>query len=865
MADALLNRTLRHYRIERVIGQGGMGVVYRATDLQLRRSVAIKVMHAQYASQRDFQDRFFQEARTSAALDHPSIVRVFDSDLDSGTLYLVMEFVSGGSLREYLKQLYEQRKFIAVPEALMLTRQIAEALDYAHVQGVLHRDVKPDNVLLKAISAGSDDAGFRGILTDFGLVKLTEGGVQSLSGAPTGTLPYMSPEQAQAEALDGRTDLYALGVMLYELSTGRLPFMPRNIPEAIKMHTNVMPDPPTKVRASLSPALEQVILKSLAKRPEDRYQTGGEFAKALRAIEASGGQVKRAAEGVRKPTDPPELPPEKVESIGTYLQSMAEGNKSSPRIKLPVAPNEAAGGIPGSAAPAPQADPPALPPNDTANDRLVILTEGEAPRFFPLIKSPIEIGREPGLDLQLASAKVSRHHARLERRKDGQYTVMDLGSSNGTYLGETKLLSNIPEIWVRDEPVRMGNFWLYFQRAAQRFDTGRPVQNVPSMVAPDAPVVPTPGRPVFMNAPQDAAALSGIAVILKPPALTVEPGGRVDMQVEILNQSELVEHYQFEIVNLPREWCTVPMTTLQLMPGSKGNVSLNFHPPRNCKSTAGLHDFSVRVVSQERRKELSNTPATLTINPFSLFETDLQPRRIRNKGEVRVLVTNKGNAPEAFTLAPRDREQALHFDPQNRSVMVNPCETGPAAFFVRPTRRPLIGFGKRLYSYDVGAVSPAGTVQSLPAELLSTPSIPWWLLILLLLLLLLLCAVPAAYVTCTFTKSPALAPQCAVATANLNVTNEHATLDVWLTATANSFAGRQTATYQVTNATATQAANNSALTATATAGMTLTQGAQAALTAQINSQATFAANIVNGQASQAAAAGLTATAQAPKH
>ena len=136
------------WRLTSLLGQGGMGAVYRATDLQLQRPVAFKVMHPQFAVQHEFQQRFLQEARASAALDHPNIIRIYEFDLDNKMLYMVTEFVAGGSLRDYLKQLYDQRKFIEVSEAMALTRQIADALDYAHSQGVLHRDVKPANLFL---------------------------------------------------------------------------------------------------------------------------------------------------------------------------------------------------------------------------------------------------------------------------------------------------------------------------------------------------------------------------------------------------------------------------------------------------------------------------------------------------------------------------------------------------------------------------------------------------------------------------------------------------------------------------------------------------------------------------------------------
>lgn len=788
MSDLLLNRTIKHYRIEKVLGAGGMGAVYRAIDLQLQRPVAIKVMHPNFAIQPEFQQRFLQEARASAALDHPNIIRIYEFDLDNNMLYMVTELVSGGSLRDYLKQLYEQRKFIEVSEALALTRQVADALGYAHQQGLVHRDVKPDNVLLKAASSSDEAIAFRAILTDFGLAKLAEGGVQSVVNNPTGTLPYMSPEQAMADKLDGRTDLYALGVMLYELTTGRLPFLPQNLPEAIKMHTTVQPERPTAVRASLSPALEEVILKAMAKNPKDRYQSGAELAKAIRQVEAVGGQVKRGADGGKKQA---EAAPEKVESLSTYLQSMAQAAAMSPS--------------------------PEMPQNTSANDRLVITTEGEAPRFYELTKNVIEIGRDPQLDLSLTSPKVSRHHARLERRKDGQYTIMDLGSSNGTYLGDAKLLSNIPEVWTLDKPVRLGNFWLTLQRAAQNFGTVAPVRAAPSIAPPGfGPGVPGLGVPIggaqaTIGQGGAQGGQGGIMMTLNPPAVTLEAGARMDIRVEIRNLSELVEHYQFHIDGIPKEWYTLPMTTLQLMPSregdavSKGNVNIAFHPPRNCKSTSGTHNITIRVTSQDRGKEVGRAQAMLTINPFYQFEGDLQPKRIRNRGELRIVITNKGNAPESFTLTPLDREEALHFDPPTQSITALPCLEEIALFYVRPIRRPLIAFRSRHYSFEVNAEASVGTSQALPAELISAPRIPWILLVLLLLLCL-LCLLPIALLypcPTNFFK----VNQCPITvTPNLPATNAHATLDTWLTATANQFTDRQTATGEARNATATQAA-----------------------------------------------------------
>jgi hypothetical protein len=236
------------------------------------------------------------------------------------------------------------------------------------------------------------------------------------------------------------------------------------------------------------------------------------------------------------------------------------------------------------------------------------------------------------------------------------------------------------------------------------------------------------------------------------------------------------------------------------------------------------------VISQERGKEIGRATGLLTINPFYQYEMDMQPRRIRNQGELRVKVTNKGNAPESFTLAPHDREEALHYDPPNRSLSVAPCESEMAVFYVRPVRRRLIGFGSKMYSLEVAATATASGPQTAPGELLSTSRIPWWLLALLLLL----CLLCLLLLYLLFGPKPPPA----TATPNGTVTVEHATLDGWLTATANGFNGRQTATYTARNATATQKANLAA-TATSVVVAQQTAGALAATsTAQANIQAT---------------------------
>jgi hypothetical protein len=287
MAD-LVGQTLGNYRIESVLGAGGMGEVYRATHTRLGRAAAIKVMHANQAADPTFQARFLREARAAAALSHPNIVEVFDFGEQDGASYLVMELVPDGSLRTLLKQRASGQGW-SLGLGVDLVRQAAEGLAYAHARGMVHRDIKPDNLLLQRLDAAKDDSErdddierYRLKISDFGLARLVDdGGELTQSGMVMGTPTYMSPEQCQGGALDGRSDLYSLGVVLYEVATGTPPFRVKSLSEAVFKHISATPTAPREIRPDLPPTLEDVIMRCLAKRPEDRFATGTELADAL--------------------------------------------------------------------------------------------------------------------------------------------------------------------------------------------------------------------------------------------------------------------------------------------------------------------------------------------------------------------------------------------------------------------------------------------------------------------------------------------------------------------------------------------------------------------------------------------------------
>ncbi|MCA9936423.1 MAG: protein kinase, partial [Anaerolineales bacterium] len=271
------------YKIIRRLGRGGMAEVYLAHQENLGRDVAIKLMHAFLVSEEDFLNRFKREARAMAAMNHPNIVGVYDFDVyGENTYYLVMEYISGGTLKDKLQELAKNEERLPLETAVQIGIEVASALDYAHHRSMIHRDVKPANIML-------NDQG-HAILTDFGIVKLVGG--QSMAytatGALIGTPAYMSPEQALGKPGDARSDIYSLGALLFQMVTGRLPF-DADTPLAIVMqHVN----DPVPIPATFNPdvplGLQDVVLKALAKNPDDRYQSAGELVAALQYADLTG-------------------------------------------------------------------------------------------------------------------------------------------------------------------------------------------------------------------------------------------------------------------------------------------------------------------------------------------------------------------------------------------------------------------------------------------------------------------------------------------------------------------------------------------------------------------------------------------------
>ena len=272
-------KTIGKVRIEREIARGGMAEVYLGTHLTLDRPVAVKVMHNYIESDPELQSRFGREAKVVAGLRHPNIVQIFDYDTAEGHPYIVMEYLVGPTLAVYLRELHKRGQRLEPIQIARLLITIATALDYAHEQGVIHRDIKPGNIILHNKSRNVSieqhlTARTEPVITDFGLVRIAQSTTQTASGTVSGTPAYMSPEQAQGLKVDHRSDIYSLGVILYEMVAGRIPFEGDTSWTLIFKHIN---EPPPPVEG-IQPVVQAVLDRALAKRPENRYQSARELA-----------------------------------------------------------------------------------------------------------------------------------------------------------------------------------------------------------------------------------------------------------------------------------------------------------------------------------------------------------------------------------------------------------------------------------------------------------------------------------------------------------------------------------------------------------------------------------------------------------
>jgi beta-lactam-binding protein with PASTA domain/tRNA A-37 threonylcarbamoyl transferase component Bud32 len=319
VSDTLINTLFDgRYRILRKLGSGGMANVYLAEDEDLGRRVAIKILNDRYANDELFVERFRREAKSAAGLSHPNIVSIYDRGEAEGTYYIAMEVIEGRSLKELILA----RGPLPMGQAIAYTLEMLEALRFAHRHGIIHRDIKPHNILI----------GERLKVTDFGIARAGASQMTE-AGSIMGTAQYLSPEQARGAPVTASSDLYSIGIVLYEMLTGKVPFSGDSAIEIAMKHLNELPKPPSKIRPEIPEELDQVVLRSLLKAPEDRYQTAEEFAEDLHRVEAGLPLAPETAEAATALLTAP------TAAIGSTTQVLPdEATRIASAPQAPVAP-----------------------------------------------------------------------------------------------------------------------------------------------------------------------------------------------------------------------------------------------------------------------------------------------------------------------------------------------------------------------------------------------------------------------------------------------------------------------------------------------------------------------------------------------
>jgi pSer/pThr/pTyr-binding forkhead associated (FHA) protein/predicted Ser/Thr protein kinase len=474
------------YRIVNLLGQGGMGVVYLADNVRTGQRVALKLLTPDLARSSGFRERFIREANYASSLRHPNVIEVYEAGEQDGVLYIAMQYVEGHDLKEVLVR--EGR--LDARRTVGILGQVASALDAAHATGLMHRDIKPGNVM---IAAGQPEHCY---LTDFGLSKNPSADSIALTaqGEFVGTIDYTAPELVLGKDADSRLDVYSLGCLFYECLTGQPPFPKERDVEVLYAHIQDPPPRVSAVRPDLPPALDDVIVKAMAKKPEDRFPTCSAFIDAARTI---------VGEPAPAPGPPPPPP------VGVPVPPAAAGGPppppppppGPPPLPEPPPPPGAVAG-PRDATPAPQrrVSPPgaatdAPPPHDAPPTAIALrVTDGPAAgSVLTVTDEELLIGRQaPGPGKLGNDIEISRRHARLTRESNGQFLIEDLGSTNGTYVNGERIVG--AQILNSGDAVEMGDTKL----------------TVEALAAPSDKVISPAGGPpavtTFAEIPEEAVA-----------------------------------------------------------------------------------------------------------------------------------------------------------------------------------------------------------------------------------------------------------------------------------------------------------------------------------------------------------------------
>ena len=657
-------------------------MLYRAFHTVQRTEVVLKVLAEHLSQQGEIVAQFQELSKHLIALDHPGIIKSIDHGVWHDQAYLVMDHVPGPSLRQVLAQ---ENGPLAWADILLVGRQTSSALAHAHERHVHHLGVRPEKLVLTQRGSG-----YQVMLAEMGMGKLLEASIrQGLQPKDPQILAYLAPEQCVAARVGSKTDVYSLGILLYEMVAGELPFKTLTVEQAAAMHMKAEPRQLSQHRIDVPPDFEALAMAMLAKQPRERPEMQ---------------EVKERLDDVRRQL------------------SLTRGSTWETFAGAVVPPeDQREGDRPESS----EAGRPARPSGAFAE--IHVSSRGTPTRVMSLAnKQRVVIGRDSSTDLPLDDRRVSRRHCEIYWEGD-QAMVRDLGSNNGTFLGKTKLLPRQPEALLPDSAVRVPPFSIRLEMVAQ------------PVLAPE-PASPEIKRPKVRDGKY-------VNVHLEETEAQATPGSSPGfLLVQLQNLTNIVDHFTLRVFGIPSDWVTTPGQAIQLNPRQQESATLNFHPPPEPTTTAGSHPIQIFVHSREQGSVVAQADAVLIVDSFHRFEAKLSPTEVetRTRAQLDVTIVNKGNAPDDYTVTAIDNAMALMFEVEPDALELAPAASRVAQIKAAPRKPNWIGSIKH-YSVTVTVTPRGGSPQPLMAQFRQRAWLPRWLPILLLLLCCLLAALLAAF------------------------------------------------------------------------------------------------------------------------